>query len=1304
MSAPEKVTLMVEAPKQQLHGVEHAIERIDVLLARLLKAQDAHRRLMRAGVGGSTVTTSSSGAKPAGPRGGTINVPASAFAARINGGKIIVRLTPRDFVVAMPTGGARIQVPSVAPRAASSPLTPATPIHPPNAGHGLVSTSRNVVDNLKHVALWGGTTGALFGGLAVARGAVESSIRLEHQTARLTQVFQGNRAEALHLADATQRLASATGRSTDEAMESAIQWARLGLNRIQVTEAVRVSLVAANVAEISAADATEHLTSLTRVYHLRVQELAGVLGMLNSISNTYNVTNAQMLEGLTRTSAIAKQAGVPLAELIGIIGAGVGGTGQTGANIGNSLKTIIGRVQSPEIADALRNQFRFEVTVEGGEDIKSFSTLLAELFVKYQELNRAEKQSLLFQTAGKFHASRLAALLDGYVRSQVLAIQAQLNLNSAEEENAKILATLKAQLTGLVAEWERFASTQAGHGPSKALREITVALKNILVVMNLPGVSAAVTGIGALLAVTAAKALLVSVTMQKAGAASGVMANSVAAVKSALLSLNATMAVTAHRYTMVAGRSAAVVAGLHNIAGGAFVAARAAQATSRGLYAAFLGIGVFARSLSVAIVALSEFLLPLLAIGATIWIFNRGMAELGLNNDKANKATERFTRQTESAKNAAEAAARAVRLYGTALAAMETPRDPEKRGRILGEVAEAASFTEGGDAGVKQLQAEFAAMNKVNDLAGIRARLEELSGKAAAFRAVKAQEAFTAMRDEDEMLAKRQNELERGKFVVGNRKTMIEEVRGRRAELADKRTGLIVEEFEARDNEYERFLAADEKHTAYMERQKTLAEAISDVWKAIPTANRTDALNVEVSRLAMVEAFHRSNLELLEKQREAASSRGESSTLHLTDEAKRKRTLADDLARSAIEREHGFTRAELEADAKMFEILRSPLLVASRASYFGQGIETGPYHGLSQAFGLKSPFNDRGELDPALFEDPIAKANVARARRLATDALALDERANQPGVTAGANRIEGAINFEREAVEKAKREREAQETARSFRQYEDRANVSFTVARAQSESFATGGNVGEQLTNQNRGLEMSIRRHDAMAKTSEAMGFQVGVQNALNAALAQSVQLEQNRTKIVEAYYDLQKRMHEEMRAFQRTLLGAGPGELLRKLAVGSLASRGRIGSGGFFALDAGARQDLLDRPEFSDTARSLRSLRGGNPDLFNRDGTPSEMALQALMARETTRREGFMGRLAGAIPEAPQAGDQIAVTAREAAAAVGSLAAASNVATTAMVSATNSLHRMTEAAGEFIARMGGGHEGPPRMAQAAFN
>src|SRR5262249_35342940 len=156
------------------------------------------------------------------------------------------------------------------------------------------------------------------------------------QTARLSQVFRGVGGDANQLADDTLKLAAAEGRGTDEAMASAIAWSRLGLTRREVNEATKVSLMAANGAGISAREATQSLSSIMAGFNLQVSELAPALGILNQESNTYRVTVAELLQGLSRVSGIAQQAGMSLAQLTGILTVSVQKTGQTGANMANA--------------------------------------------------------------------------------------------------------------------------------------------------------------------------------------------------------------------------------------------------------------------------------------------------------------------------------------------------------------------------------------------------------------------------------------------------------------------------------------------------------------------------------------------------------------------------------------------------------------------------------------------------------------------------------------------------------------------------------------------------------------------------------------------------------------------------------------------------------------------------------------------------------------------------------------------------------------------------------------------------------
>lgn len=335
-------------------------------------------------------------------------------------------------------------------------------IPPPHAGGGAGRggafegfTPGGFGERLAKVTAWTGAVTVLYGSVELVNRSLQTMAETGLQTARLSQVFRGVGGNAQQLTDDILALAAAEGRSREEAMESAIQWARLGLTRAQVNEAVRQSLIAANVAELDALEATEKLQAVMQAYRLEVGELASVLGGMNAISNTFNVTNKDLLEGLSRTANVAKQAQLPLFELMGIIGATVGATGQTGANIGNAVKSLIVTLSNPEFQKVLRQEFGFEVTKNRGREIQDMSSILHGLAKRFEELSDKERQTLLAKGPGKTQASRVVAVFEQYHKAQLLTISALLNLDSAEKENAKIKATLISRMRALGAETAR---------------------------------------------------------------------------------------------------------------------------------------------------------------------------------------------------------------------------------------------------------------------------------------------------------------------------------------------------------------------------------------------------------------------------------------------------------------------------------------------------------------------------------------------------------------------------------------------------------------------------------------------------------------------------------------------------------------------------------------------------------------------------------------------------------------------------------------------------------------------------------
>lgn len=726
-----------------------------------------------------------------------------------------------------------------------------------------VDSGKGFLENTEHVSRWALSVGALYGSLALARSGLQAFLNLSYEVARLDQVYQKQGGTTRALADDVLHLAAANGRSSQEALQAATAWARLGLTRQEINEAVRVSLLAANVAELDTLEATKFLQSTMAAYGLKVREVSGFLAGLNDISNKFNVTNADLLEGISKVANVAKQAGIPLAELRGLIGAAVGTTGQSGANIGNALKSVIVALSNPVLQKTLKSEFGLDMVDPRTGDLQDFSKVLAELYLRYQDLNDAERQSLLFQTAGKTQASKLAGMLDSYIRGQVLAVNALLNLNSAEAENAKIKETLRAELAGLVTEFDRFALKMGGSGPAQGIGLAANALKNLLTVLQLPGVSTALMGVITLLGALTVRLTLTKTAMDDAGRKVGWFDKSLRNVgdraRHTWLGVGQVIRGVATDLESAGGKAASLGRGLRvtdyylrlmkregfsgmsrgmenlseafAIRNRRGLGGRAAQAglglAQVGVSSAVAAGGVGGRlllggALSVGM-AIPQILAGMLALGAATWGVNKAMSAMGLNTDRVDKLFGGFTAELNKAEAAAQAAAMQVKFLDTAIRALGSGRlrDGERKS-ILESLGDLEKI--GGEPGERQIApADLAKLAGLGD-ATMQTTAQEILGKyqdEAINRRVQAlQDAYTAAKQ-------RVEEMEREVPRIRDPKARAEA----RAQLdqmkADKgRLITAIADGDAAD-----VGVADEmKKTAQLERQKLVLEAIRDLY------------------------------------------------------------------------------------------------------------------------------------------------------------------------------------------------------------------------------------------------------------------------------------------------------------------------------------------------------------------------------------------------------------------------------------------------------------------------------------------
>lgn len=1057
---------------------------------------------------------------------------------------------------------------------------------------------RGFLENTAHVTRWAASVGTLYTALGLATYSLRTFLELSYETARLGVVYRGVGGSVQALTADVLGLAAAQGRSSQEALQAATAWARLGLDRARINEAVRVSLMAANVAEVDTLEAAKNLQSIMAGLGLEVKDLARFLASANNISNEWNVTNKDLLEGIARVGAVARQARLPLEELQGLLGAGVGATGLPGANLGNAVKALIVSLSNPALQRSLRTGYQIEAT-DGAGDLKAMGDLVADLVSRYKELNKLEGQALLFEVAGKHQASKIAALFDGYIRGLVLATNSVLNLNSAEAENAKITQTLKAELAGLVTEWDKFVLLQAGNGPGAALEGAAGALRNLLALFNTPGVENGVTLVAGLLTVLAARLVVTKVAADKLAGSDSFSArtfnNLAAGARSfsghlAAISGNFSQATAkADRFFSTLGQGTLGAArrrltpnlpsGDPRRATGSFPAFDPARAVGeagagdrlagagllvagRGMQAAGTAGRVGVAGLAATAAILPELLVGIAAVTALTWGFNRGMEALGRSSTQADRILAGWNEELEKAEVRAKGAALALKTLDQAARDLPNTLDPRRRAQDIEALGDLETT-----GGAKLLAPErLAELRSLVEAGGTQADLRQLL---APDRQRLQQEIYNAQLDAFVESRKAQESLKReiaklegsplpDRALIQQKKLELDQLRYRRGQQYQELT----------DGEAAEAVAtAEQKRLVLVERHLAVAENLAAIYEQMGSAGPVDRLNAQLAaadaRLALLTARDAA------LQRQAAAEGGKI--------------------------DHRDQIAELEAKREQLMTAAASLSRPRRDPDVG-GIYAAAQD-LGSAFGLMENPADlmrrAGEVDKEI--ERLTAARTARAGEIANERKGLRDQLEK---------------------ERTARDRLADPAVRSSAELAARMADTQRLAAAEAGSLGVGDTEGERLLDKRLRLEQAIAQ--ARRESLSVDGSRAQITDRLIRLAEMERQKEETNLQIKErglkVRQDIEQLERTARRDFSRNFLRAGPEEMVKRLAALQAVKQGMDQTaGGFMGL--GALRPFVDELTGGDRARDLRAE---DRRLHGQGRTPEQAAEDARARGET--------------------------------------------------------------------------------------
>lgn len=260
------------------------------------------------------------------------------------------------------------------------------------------------------------------------------------------------------------KVAQNTAQSFDVAAEAALEFSRQGLNLSEVLERTNSALMLTRITSLDAATAVKGLTAAVNGFADAGLTTAEIVDKLSAVDVRFAVSSEDLINALSRSAAVAQDAGVSFDELIGTVTAAQQITARGGQVIGNSFKTIFTRLNRTTTIDAL-GELGIAVKDAQGNTLPAIK-IMDELAKTYDSLGASTKSAVAEQVGGVFQINILKAVMKDLSREQSIAQKATLAsadaFGEASIKNEQLNKTISSMASQTGTELQKLSAIVGG--------------------------------------------------------------------------------------------------------------------------------------------------------------------------------------------------------------------------------------------------------------------------------------------------------------------------------------------------------------------------------------------------------------------------------------------------------------------------------------------------------------------------------------------------------------------------------------------------------------------------------------------------------------------------------------------------------------------------------------------------------------------------------------------------------------------------------------------------------------------------
>lgn len=246
------------------------------------------------------------------------------------------------------------------------------------------------------------------------------------------------------------KVAAETGAGFQAASEAATEFARQGLSVAETLKRTKDALVLTRLTGMKSTEAVKSLTAAMNTFKGEVKDSTQLVSKFAAVDVKFAVSAQDFADAIARAGQAARDAGVDIDQLIGLVTAAQERTARGGAVIGNSFKTIFTRVQR---GSTLKELEKLGVAVSDleGKTLPAMKVLQG-LASRYDTLTDAQKSYISQNVAGVFQINILKAAMADLGKANSVTAQATQIAASATDESSKKNEQLRQTMAALAGE------------------------------------------------------------------------------------------------------------------------------------------------------------------------------------------------------------------------------------------------------------------------------------------------------------------------------------------------------------------------------------------------------------------------------------------------------------------------------------------------------------------------------------------------------------------------------------------------------------------------------------------------------------------------------------------------------------------------------------------------------------------------------------------------------------------------------------------------------------------------------------